>query len=161
MPPCLASLHVQVFAVESPEFAKGDSEERHVNFRYVIYTVEMGRLMLQSWDGANWTTVWSPPGGQGRVWNRADVRLPDDAQALRFLGITRNGYESEVAVALAVDSLQTSNVSSTPTELPNYDTGFLLRDLSYQYPETVLFTIDLATEIKSLNNSPGYGGLQL
>ncbi|CAE7945511.1 unnamed protein product, partial [Symbiodinium necroappetens] len=112
----------KVFAIESPEFAKGDSEERHVNFHYVIYTVEMGRLMLQSWDGANWTTVWSPPGGQGRVWNRADVRLPDDAQALRFLGITRIGYASGVAVALAVDSLQISNFSTTVAELPDYDT---------------------------------------
>ncbi|CAE7472602.1 unnamed protein product, partial [Symbiodinium necroappetens] len=79
-------------------------------------TSEMGRLMLQSWDGANWTTEWSPSGDQGGVWNRADVRLPDDAQALRFLGITRNGYEGD----MALDSLQTSN-SSTATQLPTYD----------------------------------------
>ncbi|CAE7037113.1 Herc4 [Symbiodinium sp. CCMP2592] len=77
----------------------------------------MGRLMLQSWDGANWITEWSSSGDPLGVWNRADVRLPDDAQALRFLGITRNVYENR----MALDSLQTSN-SSMATELPTYET---------------------------------------
>ncbi|CAE7779863.1 lgals3bpa [Symbiodinium sp. CCMP2592] len=78
----------------------------------------MGRLMLQSWDGENWTTEWSPSSDPGGAWNRAEVRLPDDAQALRFLGMTRYGNASDLAFAL--DSLQTSNFS-TATQLPNYD----------------------------------------
>ncbi|CAE7779833.1 UVR8 [Symbiodinium sp. CCMP2592] len=118
--PEVSEAFTQVFALESPEFAKGDGEERHLRFRYCMKTVEIGRMMLQSWDGASWTTEWSPRGYQIGVWNRADVRLPDDAQALRFLGIT-SGPDSNMGLAgLALDLLQTFNLS-TATPLPNYD----------------------------------------
>ena len=58
---------------------------------------DMGDLELQYFDGAGWMGYWSVSGSQGDAWYLAQVLLPPEVVAVRFLGTTRGG-RSDMAI---------------------------------------------------------------
>ena len=99
------------FVLESVPFSRGDGLERHIYFTYHMHGRTMGNLALQSWDGEAWTTDWYRSGSQSDVWHHARVRLPAEAQSLRFLATTGTSWASDIAVDHVQTALRIEDLS--------------------------------------------------
>ena len=94
------------FKLESANFSRGDGSPRHFYFSYHLDAGNVASLVLQSWDGADWSNLWYRHGSAGDVWHLAHPQLPPTTKALRFVGIIRRN-SSGVAANIAIDTLRT------------------------------------------------------
>ncbi|CAE7468840.1 DHX37 [Symbiodinium microadriaticum] len=99
------------FVLESVPFSRGHGLERHIYFTYHMHGRTMGNLALQSWDGEAWTTDWYRSGSQSDVWHHARVRLPAEAQSLRFLATTGTSWASDIAIDHVQTALRIEDLS--------------------------------------------------
>ncbi|CAE7688638.1 unnamed protein product [Symbiodinium sp. CCMP2592] len=73
-------------------------ESRHLHFHYHMQGADTGSLRMDALRSSGWTQVWSRIGEQGTQWGLAQVMLPQDARAVRFVGITGDSWRSDVAL---------------------------------------------------------------
>ena len=83
--------------LDSPVFA-ASSTMRYLHFYFHMLGSDMGRLVLEAWQGSGWGPLWSRSGEQGVNWELALVSIPQDARALRFVGTTGDGFKSDMAL---------------------------------------------------------------
>ena len=79
-----------------------------LSFAYSMYDAmwfgdkSMGSMSFQgSNDGCStWTTLWSKSGNLGDAWHTATLTATHapDYTCVRFLGVTGNGYQSDMAL---------------------------------------------------------------
>lgn len=105
----LASALFKASALDAPLFS----------FKYHMYGSNTGSLALEiSSDGENWTTLWSKSGDQGNEWKQDGVSLEtykNTPFALRFVGITGSGYQSDISID-QVQLIEGPSITSfTPT----------------------------------------------
>ena len=63
---------------------------RHLRFAYNMYGNDIGSLRLEFLASRRWTTLWLRESSQGPGWKTDYVAIPQDAEVLRFVGITGN-----------------------------------------------------------------------
>ncbi|CAE7900141.1 unnamed protein product, partial [Symbiodinium sp. KB8] len=75
-------------------------ETRHLHFYFHMFGAHLqtGSLRMDALRSGGWTQVWSRIGEQGTQWHTALVSLPQDATAVRFVGITGASWRSDIAL---------------------------------------------------------------
>ena len=71
---------------------------RHLHFSFHMLGNDMGSLRMETLRISGWTHAWSRIGAQGQQWGLGLVTLPQDATAVRFVGTTGNGWQSDMAL---------------------------------------------------------------
>lgn len=86
------------FILESPSFAISSSMLK-MSFFYHMKGSKMGDLKVMSSGTAGaWNTLFTVSGSQGDQWLHAEVDIPGDVNKLRIVGVTGNGWSSDIAV---------------------------------------------------------------
>ena len=109
--------------LDSPFFTQGDGEWRVLSFSYHMYSSvkgTMGSLELQQYNG-EWAVLWSVSDTQGDMWHRVNVSLPEDTQAVRFLGMTLGDYRSDIAIDDVKTLTMVPTTSTTTARVHSYD----------------------------------------
>jgi hypothetical protein len=89
-----------------------------IDFWYHLYGADMGTLYLDTWDGSNWTNVWSLSGDQGNSWKQASVILSSSVTQIRFRALTGSNYTSDMAIDdVYIHSGSPADFSLSPTSL--------------------------------------------
>ncbi|CAE7688605.1 unnamed protein product [Symbiodinium sp. CCMP2592] len=73
-------------------------EARHLHFYFHMYGEHTGSLQMETLRSSGWTQLWSRLGAQGTQWGLAQVMLPHDARAVRFVGTTGDSFRSDMAL---------------------------------------------------------------
>ena len=71
---------------------------RHLRFVYSMFGEHMGSLRLESLGSSRWTTLWLRAGDRAERWELEYVVIPQDAEMLRFVGVTGSGFRSDMAL---------------------------------------------------------------
>lgn len=114
------------------EYDLGGTYDGYVDFWYHMYGAAMGSLILQGWDGATWTEIWSLSGDQGNSWYQATTPDTDFSgySKLRFVGICGTSFTSDMAIDLV------KIYSGTPNTKDIFQTTNLVADLDIQLNTT-------------------------
>ena len=95
-----------------------DESSASISFQNHMYGDNVGSLTLQaSLDGETWTNLWTESGDQGNQWNEVSINLSTylgETARLRFVGVTGNGWSSDIA--LDDISVSTSTNTGTPDD---------------------------------------------
>lgn len=86
-----------------------------------MYGSNVGSLTVQiSLDGATWSNLWSESGNQGNQWNEVSINLSaylgQDSVRLRFVGVTGDGWSSDIAIDDV--NISSSNGGGSDTSAP-------------------------------------------
>ena len=96
------------FVLLSPVFGSS-SVARYLSFVFAMYHENDGSLRLESWSQNVWTELWAS--GQGVTsWALRIVKLPPEAEALRFVGVTGFDETSDVALGLISTLIPTASL---------------------------------------------------
>lgn len=130
--------------LESPCFDLSGESAATFSFQYHMYGNNVGSLTAQvSTDGSTWTNLWTLSGNQGNSWETVNVDLASylgSTIILRMVGITGNGWSSDIAI----DDLSVSAGSTGGT------TDVNLTIVLDNYPEETSWQIlDGATVVAS------------
>ncbi|CAE7529876.1 unnamed protein product [Symbiodinium sp. CCMP2592] len=87
----------EAFILTSPMFERSNVT-RQFGFAYNMYGENMGSLRLESLGRSHWTTLWLQAGPQAPRWKTYYVAIPQDAEMLRFVGITGTEFRSDMAL---------------------------------------------------------------
>ena len=70
-----------------------------LSFWYHMLGSKMGDLKVEGLGSAgSWSSLFLVSGAQGDVWHNAEVAIPGDVHQLRIIGVTGNGWASDMAV---------------------------------------------------------------
>lgn len=84
-------------------------------FWYHMYGANMGKIVLESYNGATWSNLWEMEGNKGDKWLQAIVSLPAGSIMLRFVATVGKSFASD----FALDDLSISTTQPpTPTTQP-------------------------------------------
>ena len=119
--------------LESPAFSGENILE--VTFHYHLYGNQMGRLLLQTFDGEAWKNFWQIEGQQhdstNAAWTEKTLDLSGQgAQQIRFVGVTGTGYKGDMAIDYIV--LKTGEPAAPGSNSPWTQSG---SDIHYEHPD--------------------------
>ena len=119
--------------LESPAFSGENILE--VTFHYHLYGNQMGRLVLQTFDGEAWKDFWQIEGQQqgstNAAWTEKTLNLSGQgAQQIRFVGVTGTGYKGDMAIDYIV--LKTGEPAAPGSNSPWTQSG---SDIHYEHPD--------------------------
>ena len=122
-----------------------------LEFAYHMLGGDMGSLTVEIFNGTTWTMLLNESGDKGNNWQVETINLSafaGDTVLLRFIGITGDGYQSDLAIdnIAIVDNIGTpiADFSASPS-LPCLNSTVTLLDQSAKTPSNWNWTITPAT----------------
>ena len=122
-----------------------------LEFAYHMLGGDMGSLTVEIFNGTTWTMLLNESGDKGNNWQVETINLSafaGDTVLLRFIGITGDGYQSDLAIdnIAIVDNIGTpiADFSASPS-LPCLNSTVTLLDQSAKTPSNWNWTITPTT----------------